>query len=512
MDVVNYPSEDLTLDERNLIADYKRAQNKVIPNDVSTDEIWVIDFNQLDYPNLDYVSALRKYLDELEPYMRGLVKAAGLRQLHYDEYYSGKREEEHGHRHWRILMNSIAEDAIEKYNYWKKVHDDELDNVINEFEQLVLAGADERTRQYEREERARIRRERAINKSTTSKPSFDTAIGKRPEPTMAEKQQLKQEQIRISEQKRIDEEGLLNILSRDKTKLVSGKQKKIRVKTITTLTVAHQLDAVGYPAPYFSKFFRAGRLFKLEDNPVIIGSDDEFNDLAYYLLNPYNFYSGTYSYKSKVPEAAYNKYLEGMGTQLPGDFVTDWSLYKIQNVDSSTVDLTYSAIKLTFAGLLTYNDKNQKLSSALIWVLMHLRAEGKLTNPESDIFKLLTAEIYSTYLPTNDCRGIVYIIDDYLQTLSPVYPNAIPTLKLYMANILVNWKYLSMIYLLDYLSHPNFKNSVKYRHKRDPNGMIAPDLDLSCLKSLVDVIPNESPRIIAMWKEAYAKYMRNIIE
>lgn len=249
MDVPDYTTEDLTLDERRLIADYKRAQNKIIPNDVSTDEIWVVDFNQLDYPNLDYVSGVRKYLDELEPYMRGLVRAAELRQLHYDEFYSGKREEEQGHWRWRILMNGIAEDAVEKYNYWKKIHDDELSVIITEFEKITLAGADERARQYEREERMRLKREAVINKSIESRSILNAAVVRRTGPTAAEKEELRQTQLREAEQKRIADEELLTVLMHDKTKLISGRNKKEKENTISSAGIINRLNAVGYKFP-----------------------------------------------------------------------------------------------------------------------------------------------------------------------------------------------------------------------------------------------------------------------
>lgn len=124
--------EEMDGDEREAIALYKEYQKKHLPATETLGGLWAPDFDHTAYPQLDRVSALRKYLDELEPYARVLNRAAHLRQLHYEQFMTGKEDD--GHRKWREGMNAIANDALEKYKYWEKIHDSEMGVVILQHE------------------------------------------------------------------------------------------------------------------------------------------------------------------------------------------------------------------------------------------------------------------------------------------------------------------------------------------------------------------------------------------
>jgi hypothetical protein len=513
MDVRN-ENNDLTVEESQLIRDYKKAQNKVIPNILSSDQIWAMDFNQLDYPNLDYVSSLRAYLDELEPYMRGLVRAAELRQLHYNQFYRGKEEvraEDEGHRYWRLLMNEIAEDAVEKYKYWTDAHDDELDLIIDDFERTTVAEERQRLKQYQREERDR---QQKLNREQSEREQRQIRLierSMRPEQTEEEREAFRRERIRQAEQKRAEDEELLNNLIEDKTKYVNNSKisKKKMGRTISPAELTHQLSNVGYQLSYLSKFFRAGKIFRLDPNITIFGNTNELLHLAVYLLTPYDYYSQLYVYRSKVPEVEYEEYLAKAENEPVAEIYQNRPEYEYKFANSAMIDLSYDAIKLTLDELYR-NDKNGLLGSALLLGMMFMRASNTFKNPEADILKILTAEIFNSFLADKNCSQLIRAINAYSEHLALRYPDAILGLKLYLANILVNWKYLSKLFVLDYLARPSLRDAVKARYKRNPRFIISQNLNLNCLKDLVQVVPKESDRIKYLYDEAYSKFMANI--
>lgn len=506
MDVRN-ENNDLTVEESELIRDYKKAQNRVIPNVLSANEIWAMDFNQLDYPNLDYVSSLRQYLNELEPYMRGLVRVAYLRQLHYNEFYLGKKEEDEGHLYWRILMNAIAEDAVEKFNYWNKVHDDELADLVNEFERLTVAGEKEREKQYKREERARLREESKERAREEKEAERKTSSGRRRIESIAvDKEALRRAQLQEAERKRVEDEQLLNSLMEDKSKFVSGKPGKRRGKTIRPLDLISKLTALGYDAPWFSKFFRVGRVFRLNPGVIITGDSNTMVQLAIFLLTPYSYYSEVNVYKSGASNEDYEQYIARTPIN-PAQ--VDNPLYDTTNLDPMTVDISYDAIKVTLNYLVTH-DENGLLAAALLLAMILMRASNSFQSPQSTILKIVTAEIFSLYLPDNSCKRLIQAINMSCNQIAKQYPDTIPILKIYLANVLVNWRYLSKLFALDYLSHPEFKKIASYQLRKGET--IGQDLDLSCLEGFVPVIPIKSVRIISLWREFFDKFQKNVFE
>lgn len=122
--------------ERDSINAYKTYQIKNLPNVKRISGLWVPNFHKSNYPNLDEISGIKQYLNDLEPYLKVITKASRLRQLHYDNWIKNKTIEDDGHKYWRIELNKIAHDAQEKYAYWKSVHDKLLDDCIKDYQQL----------------------------------------------------------------------------------------------------------------------------------------------------------------------------------------------------------------------------------------------------------------------------------------------------------------------------------------------------------------------------------------
>lgn len=121
-------------DEAYYISLYKDYTEKHLPEVETLAGLWAPDFDETAYPNLDFVSALQAYLNDLEPYCKVLSKAAELRQDHYRLFIENKINEDSGHRNWREGMNFMADDCQEKLKYWKEIHSKALNELIEEDE------------------------------------------------------------------------------------------------------------------------------------------------------------------------------------------------------------------------------------------------------------------------------------------------------------------------------------------------------------------------------------------
>jgi hypothetical protein len=124
----------MELDEADAINAYKSYAENHLPEVDTLGGLWAPDFDPTAYPNLDMISALRSYLDALDPYCNSLNRAAELRQHHYELFIRGIQQEGDGHRFWREGMNRIAEDCREKSQYWSRIHNRLLEKVIVQYE------------------------------------------------------------------------------------------------------------------------------------------------------------------------------------------------------------------------------------------------------------------------------------------------------------------------------------------------------------------------------------------
>jgi hypothetical protein len=120
-------------EEREYIKRYRDYKYRHLPQTETLAGLWADDFDRSVYPDLDYVSVLWKYLEQLGKYSNVLVNAAGLRQEHYEKFIAGQKEEDEGHMFWREGMNSIARDSMEKLEYWKNVHENAFGKEIQKF-------------------------------------------------------------------------------------------------------------------------------------------------------------------------------------------------------------------------------------------------------------------------------------------------------------------------------------------------------------------------------------------
>ena len=134
-------------DEKISIGLYKDYQHKYLPNVDTLADLILPNFDAEAYPGVDYVSALKTYLDDNAKYVRHLVRAAQLRQQHYEDFIRDRKDEDEGHKRWREGMNKIAEDAQEKLSYWQQIHDEKLDRLVKRQKERkeVYASAPENT-------------------------------------------------------------------------------------------------------------------------------------------------------------------------------------------------------------------------------------------------------------------------------------------------------------------------------------------------------------------------------
>lgn len=114
----------LTNREKDCIQRYKEYAKKNLPMTETLQGLWAPDFEPNENETLDeQISTLRLYLDHLKKYSDRLMKTAELREKHYLLFIKNKREEDIGHKKWRLGMNEIAKDAEEKFEYWNATHD-----------------------------------------------------------------------------------------------------------------------------------------------------------------------------------------------------------------------------------------------------------------------------------------------------------------------------------------------------------------------------------------------------
>ena len=125
---------------KNTYEKYKRYQLKYLPQYSTVEGYEVPDFDPEAY-NM-YESKLDKismYLEDLRPYVKHLVQAAQLRQKHFEEYIEPDPdlEEDPNHEAFRKAFNLIAQDGLEKLDYWSKISDKLFDKHLEKWEKIV---------------------------------------------------------------------------------------------------------------------------------------------------------------------------------------------------------------------------------------------------------------------------------------------------------------------------------------------------------------------------------------
>lgn len=247
-------------DEYYYIQLYKNYANNHLPETTTLAGLWAPDFDQEAYPGLDFISALRAYLDDLDPYCSVLNKAAQLRQNHYEMFIKNKKVEDQGHRAWREGMNDMATDCREKFEYWSEIHDRALDEYID---------------QYEIEEAQKAKRKFKIDISVINpdekveeKTSGRKTIVKRPPLSEAEKERRKREHEEWIKERREIEEKIINEAIKE-NEIVSKKEEReteqfIKKAESTTRTIVkassfvETLYKLGFDNVINSAFFKNG--------------------------------------------------------------------------------------------------------------------------------------------------------------------------------------------------------------------------------------------------------------
>lgn len=105
---------ELSKEEVELIDEYK-TWARLLPECDTLSGYWVTDYGG----SIRDTISLDIYLVSLRAYLKPLRQTVKLRQQHFEKFIRGKRYEDPPHRHWRLEMNKILEDAEKKYQKWK---------------------------------------------------------------------------------------------------------------------------------------------------------------------------------------------------------------------------------------------------------------------------------------------------------------------------------------------------------------------------------------------------------
>lgn len=132
-----------SLEEGRAISLYKEYHLNKLPITETIDGLWLQDFDEEAYPDLDTISALQCYLDNAKTYTATLSRAAELRELHYQEFIrpyenDGSVTEDPKHSYWRLAMNAVAIAARVSLLKWQNIHATLLDKLITEQEKRSL--------------------------------------------------------------------------------------------------------------------------------------------------------------------------------------------------------------------------------------------------------------------------------------------------------------------------------------------------------------------------------------
>lgn len=126
-------------EERDSIARYEEAKT-YLPMTETVAGLAPSDFDHSAYPEYadDRLVALDCYLKELRPYTMRLVRAAELRQDHYERFIvRAGRIEERGHRLWREEMNNLAAECQSMLTYWQNERELAFDSAVETSEKMM---------------------------------------------------------------------------------------------------------------------------------------------------------------------------------------------------------------------------------------------------------------------------------------------------------------------------------------------------------------------------------------
>lgn len=184
-------------DEREAIRGYKKYQDTHLPAANRLYDLVAPNFDPENYETTDRISALRQYLDELQPYVAVLVRAAHLRHQHFLYFLQDREGEDDGHKNWRLGMNDIAADAQEKLEYWTRIHDNLLARAIQSYEARahIVSRVDMMSRN--------------VDRSSPEEKSDKKKAVPRPKVSKAEIDRRNQEYREFLLQKKLEEERLV---------------------------------------------------------------------------------------------------------------------------------------------------------------------------------------------------------------------------------------------------------------------------------------------------------------
>lgn len=249
--------------EREAIKNYKEYQLKWLPNAKTLEKLYAADF-EIEYDSYsenrlgDVVDRLKIYLDVLREYTKRIVRAAHLRQKHF-EMFLVEATEDKDHRDWRLGMNEIAVDCQEKLAYWTNFQNQEFDKLVTNRE-----SEERRNRKLPRYLRAEnVDHKRSKNSNTNNKKSrtgkgMSKKVIKvcRP-PQMSRLQQIRfseqlRRQVRENEDKMIEVALEKNLPFHETVESVAEHDRNIPKITITELIA--ELTDHGYNEPLGQKF------------------------------------------------------------------------------------------------------------------------------------------------------------------------------------------------------------------------------------------------------------------
>nr|QBK90044.1 MAG: hypothetical protein LCPAC101_03290 [Pithovirus LCPAC101] len=117
--------EGISILEKQSISAYKTAEKSIKGKRLSN--YWFPDYSY------NYKYNIKKYLKNIKLYIIKLSKANKLRQVHYNTFIKDIKDEEIGHKRWRLAMKEVLDDTRDKYKYWLQFEDERDDFSLIDF-------------------------------------------------------------------------------------------------------------------------------------------------------------------------------------------------------------------------------------------------------------------------------------------------------------------------------------------------------------------------------------------
>jgi len=346
----------LTDKEKIAISNYKYHQGKL--QLVETLEgLWLQDFDNSVYPNLDIISGLKVYLNEAEPYIRALIKASESRQSHYEIFIKPDeiamiRFEDLGHKYWREGMNVLAIEAKKTFDKWYGHHEKMFDKLISDNDKVLM---------YKEMKNNKIPPVKLSTKNVDFNSTKESSAIQRPKLSEAEKKRRKT--IKKKEKKKEKRENELEKKLKEQREQVDLNKFKHEYETINILKQNYErFTAQGilkntclYPKnTFWSKYPQFHSDFI--SPPLIVGNNDEYVRIAWEYFNIFKTYDEV---NDENPDKVYNH--------------LDWQI--ISTVEDISNSFMICCLRRYFSNEMNLSNFGKNLNYALRYCMFRCKAK-----------------------------------------------------------------------------------------------------------------------------------------